>query len=87
MQKAESSLSAATQNQFSIGQNSGNLPNELPMDTGVNGGPDETLLPGLDTPVANPASIIQQQIMKQDSTPGLPAPTHQYLQRLLNPGN
>jgi hypothetical protein len=87
MQKAESSLDAATQNQFSIGQDSGNMPEEQPVDTGVNGGPDETLLPGLDTPVANPASIIQQQIMKQDSTPGLPAPTHQYLQRLLNPGN
>jgi hypothetical protein len=87
LQKAAEALNAARQNSLSIGQSGSQMPDQQPFDTGVNGAPDESFLPGLDTPEANPAGIIQQRIMKRDSAPGLPAPTHEYLQRLLDPGN
>lgn len=86
LQKAAAALNAARQNNLSIGQGSGQMPDPLPYENGVNGAPDENFLPGLDTPEVNPASIIQQRIMQQESKPGLPAPTRDYLERLLDPG-
>ncbi len=83
LQQAAAALNAARQNDLAIGHGNAPLPGQQPQDNGVNGGMDETFIPGLDTPAANPAAAIQQRIIRQDANPDLPDATHRYLRRLL----
>jgi hypothetical protein len=84
LQKAAAALAAAAPKTFSLSDGMQGL-GEDPSGEGVNGLPDEQSEPGLGVPAANPADAIQQQIMKQDADPNLPAATHQYFHRLLDP--
>jgi hypothetical protein len=86
LQKAAGALAKAGQSGFSIGQGATSGFTPMQSSDGVDGLPDESILPGLGVPAANPAGAIEDQIMKLDSDPALPAPAHQYLRRLLNPG-
>jgi hypothetical protein len=86
LQKAAGALAKAGQGGFSIGQAATSGFTPMQSGEGVDGLPDESILPGLGVPAANPAGAIEDQIMKLDSDPGLPAPTHDYLRRLLNTG-
>jgi hypothetical protein len=80
LQRAAAALQAETRNDAAIGQNG---PASNP--NGFNGPPDEDSTPGLGQPGANPAAAIEQQIIRQDANPALPAPTHRYFRRLLAP--
>jgi hypothetical protein len=86
LQKAAGALAKAGQGGFSIGQGATSGFTPMQAGDGVDGLPDESILPGLGVPAANPAGAIEDQIMKLDSDPALSTPTHQYLRRLLNPG-
>jgi hypothetical protein len=85
LQQAASSLAAAAPETFSLGGQGGEAPGETQSGDGTNGGPDENPMAGTAAMPANPADAIQQQIMKQDGNPALPAPAHQYFHRLLTP--
>jgi hypothetical protein len=86
LQKAAGALAKAGQGGFSIGQAATSGFTPMGSTDGIDGLPDESILPGLGVPAANPAGAIEDQIMKLDSDPALPAPAHQYLRRLLTPG-
>ena len=81
LQKAAAALQAASDSAMSVAPGNGALPGGP---EGANGAPDEDPS-GFILPSANPADAIQQRIIREDATPGLPAPTHQYLRRLLAP--
>ncbi len=81
LQKAAAALQAAAGRALSVEAGSGTLPGGP---EGANGAPDEDPS-GFILPSANPADAVQQRIIREDATPGLPAPTHQYLHRLLLP--
>jgi hypothetical protein len=84
LQKAAAALAAAQSNSFGIGQSQPGLAGD--DDTGVNGGPDEQPSPVPIDGTANPARVIEQQIINQDAAPSVPTATHQYYHRLLQDG-
>ena len=87
LQKAGAALDAAAQS-LAIGQ-SGSQGGESgagddDLGGAGNGAPDEDP-DGLTLPGGGAANAIQQQILREDAAPNLPAPTHTYLRRLLDP--
>jgi hypothetical protein len=48
------------------------------------GAGDSGPLPGLNPAPVNPADAVEQEIMRRDAEPALPAMVHEYLRRLLN---
>lgn len=84
LQKAAAALNAAAQSLAigPAGSQSGGVPVE--GGDGANGAPDEQP-DGFTLPGGGPADAIQQQILREDAAPDLPAPTHDYLHRLLDP--
>ena len=83
LQKAAAALAASSQGfDFDAGGHAGATSNS--PENGGSGGPDENPIPALLPSSGDAAGIIQQQIIKNDANPALPAATHQYYQRLLN---
>jgi hypothetical protein len=83
LQKAAAALAASRQGfDFNAGGQVG-APSDS-LQNGASPAPDEHQIPALLPSGGNAAGIIQQQIIKNDSDPALPAATHQYYQRLLN---
>jgi hypothetical protein len=84
LQKAAAALASSSQGmRFDAGGQSGAAME--PFENGMNGAPDENTLPTILPNGGNAAGVIQQEIIKNDSDPTLPAATHQYYHRLLNP--
>jgi hypothetical protein len=83
LQKAAAALAASSQGfDFDAGGHAG-ATSDSP-ENGGSGAPDENPIPTLLPSAGSAAGMIQQQIIKNDSNPALPAATHQYYQRLLN---
>ncbi|HQT63765.1 MAG: hypothetical protein B7Z75_01950 [Acidocella sp. 20-57-95] len=84
LQEAAAALAKAAQQQlnFSVGAEDGASPSS---GDNPNGTPDEDSDPNFNPDQANPAAAIQQQIIQQDAKPA-PPQTHQYYQKLLEPG-
>jgi hypothetical protein len=85
LQQAAAALAAASPQTFSLGGQGGQAPGQSQTGDGTNGGADENALTGTAAMPPNPADAIQQEIIKQDANPALPAPAHQYFHRLLTP--
>jgi hypothetical protein len=84
LQKAAAALAAAQRSNFGIGQGQPGIAGQ--DQDGPNGGPDEQTVPLNLGNSANPARMIEQQIINQDSSPAVPATTHSYYHRLLQDG-
>jgi hypothetical protein len=84
LQKAAAALAASAKGRMSIGQSSQDMPGQSQEENGINGVPDEQSDPNFSFGGPNPAREIQQQIIKDDAIPGVPAPAHEYYHRLLN---
>jgi hypothetical protein len=82
LQTAAAALAQAAQRQFAI--NPAGQPGDQSSANGMSGMPDEQSNPNFNPSHANPAAAIQQQIIKQDSQPALPATTHDYYHKLLD---
>jgi hypothetical protein len=85
LQQAAGALASSQKNGFGIGQSPGGMVGQ--GEDGTDGGLDEQTSPIPMTGAANPASIIEQQIIRQDAAPALPSTTHQYYHRLLQDGS
>jgi len=83
LQQAAAALAAGAKNRLSIGQEGQDMPGQSGDEDGFNGAPDEHSTPDFFNGAANPARVIQQQIMNDDSAPALPAGVHDYYHRLL----
>jgi hypothetical protein len=83
LQQAAAALAAGAKNRFSISQGSQDMPGQSGDEDGLNGAPDERSTPDDFSGAPNPARLIQQQIIKDDSAPALPAGVHDYYHRLL----
>jgi hypothetical protein len=81
LQKAAAALSAGQGMSFGEGESPGN---GATQGEGMNGAPDEESLQGVLHSGPDPAGAIQQQIIKNDGNPALPATVHQYYHKLLN---
>jgi hypothetical protein len=86
LQQAAAALAASAKGRLSIGQSSQDMPGQSQEENGINGVPDEQSDPNFSFGGENPAREIQQQIIKDDATPGVAAPVHDYYRRLLNQG-
>jgi hypothetical protein len=84
LQQAAAALAAAQKGRMSISQGSEDMPGQSLEENGINGVPDEQSDPNFSFGGTNPARVIQQQIIKDDATPGVPPPAHDYYHRLLN---
>jgi hypothetical protein len=84
LQKAAAALAAEQKGRMSISQGSQDMPGQSQEENGINGVPDEESDPNFSFGGTNPARVIQQQIIKDDADPGVPAPAHAYYRRLLN---
>jgi hypothetical protein len=84
LQKAAAALQSATQHGLSIGLG-GQMPTQSFDDNDPNGTAEDLSTPGLNLRGNNPADTIQQEIIRLDANPSLPAATHDYLHRLLAP--
>jgi hypothetical protein len=84
LQQAAASLAAAERNSFSFGASPPGMPSQ--NQDGPEGGPDEQSTPLPINNAANPARIIEQQIINQDAIPTTAPATHQYYHRLLQDG-
>ena len=84
LQKAAAALQSATQHGLSIGLD-GQMPTQTFDDNDPNGTAEDLSTPGLNLRGNNPADTIQQEIIRLDANPSLPAATHDYLHRLLAP--
>jgi hypothetical protein len=84
LQQVAAALAAAQRNSFGLGQSPPGIPS--PNQTGPDGGPDEQATPLPMNNAANPARIIEQQIINQDAAPAVAPATHQYYHRLLQDG-
>jgi hypothetical protein len=83
LQKAAAALQRAAQQSLTLGPGGSDSPapdSDLP-----DGNSEDLQVPGLALPGSNPADAIEQEIMRLDANPNLPAATHQYLHRLLSP--
>jgi len=83
LQQAAAALAASQHSGFGLGQGAPGMPGQNQF--GPEGGPDEQATPLPMNNAANPARIIEQQIIDQDAAPA-PAATHQYYHRLLEDG-
>lgn len=83
LQQAAAALAAGAKNRLSISQEGQDMPGQSGDEDGLNGVPDERSAPDFFSGAANPARVIQQQIIKDDSAPALPAGVHDYYHRLL----
>jgi hypothetical protein len=83
LQQAAAALAAGQRERLSISQGSQDMPGQSGDEDGLDGAPDERSSPDFFTGAANPARVIQQQIIKDDSAPALPAGVHDYYHRLL----
>ncbi len=86
LQKAAAALSAAQSNGYGIGPASPRPGGISDSDTGPEGGPDDDSTPADLNTTSNPARVIEQQIINQDSAPALPPATQDYYNRLLRDG-
>jgi hypothetical protein len=86
LQQAAAALAAGQKSRHSIGQGSGEMPGQSGDEDGANGMPDEQNGPQFGYGGNNPARVIQQQIIQDDSDPALPPPVHDYYHRLLQQG-
>jgi len=84
LQKAAAALAAAAKGRMSISEGSQDMPGQSQEENGISGVPDEESDPNFSFGGQNPAREIQQQIIKDDASPGVPAPAHDYYHRLLN---
>jgi hypothetical protein len=84
LQQAAASLAASQRQSFGLGQSPSLMPGQ--SQAGPEGGPDEQATPLPMNNAANPARIIEQQIINQDAAPSVPQATHQYYHRLLQDG-
>ena len=84
LQKAAAALQNAAQQGLTIGQD-GQMPLQNFENNDPNGTAEDLSIPGLNLPGTNPANVIQQEIIRLDADPSLPATTHDYLHRLLTP--
>lgn len=84
LQKAAAALAASRQEDFGIGQSPPGISNT--NQSGPEGGPDDQSTPLPVNNAANPARIIEQQIIDQDAAPSVPTATHLYYRRLLQDG-
>jgi hypothetical protein len=84
LQQAAASLAAGQRKSFGLGQSPPFMPGQNQV--GPEGGPDEQATPLPMNNAANPARIIEQQIINQDAAPTVPEATHQYYHRLLQDG-
>lgn len=87
LQQAAAALAQAAKRQFAIGPGGqpGSQSGSSSNPDGLTGSPDEQSDPDFNPNRPNPAAAIQQQIIQQDSQPALPAATHQYYHKLLDP--
>jgi hypothetical protein len=83
LQKAQAALASASQG-MAFGESTHPSAGDNDYGDGLSGAPDEDSIPGILPSGDNPAGAIQQQIIKNDDDPALPAPVHQYYHRLLN---
>jgi hypothetical protein len=84
LQQAAAALAASQRESFGLGQSPPGIPSA--NQSGPEGGPDDQPTPLPMNNAANPARIIEQQIINQDAAPSVPAATHQYYHRLLQDG-
>jgi hypothetical protein len=82
LQQAASALAAAQRGRMSISQGGQEMPGQSQDENGSDM-PDEQIGPDFFSNGNNPARVIQQQIIKDDANPALPAPVHDYYHRLL----
>jgi hypothetical protein len=83
LQQAAAALAAGARNRLSISQGGEEMPGQSGDEDGLDGSPDLRSSPDFFSGAANPARVIQQQIIKDDSAPALPAGVHDYYHRLL----
>jgi len=84
LQQAAAALAASQQESFGLGQSPPGIPSA--NQSGPEGGPDDQATPLPMNNNANPARIIEQQIINQDAAPAVAPATHQYYHRLLQDG-
>ena len=84
MQRAMAALQQSQQQSLAI-SGGGQAPDQVLDGASPDGDGQDSSLPGLNMRGNDPADAIEQQIIRMDSDPALPAATHQYLHRLLTP--
>jgi len=84
MQRAMAALQQSEQQSLAI-SGGGQAPDQVLDGASPDGDGQDSSLPGLNMRGNDPADAIEQQIIRMDSDPALPAATHQYLHRLLTP--
>ena len=84
LQQAAAALQRSMQQSLSLDANGG-MPGAHGFGDSQNGSNDDNAVPDLGFQRRNPADAIEQEIIKRDADPTLPAATHHYLRRLLTP--
>jgi NADH dehydrogenase/NADH:ubiquinone oxidoreductase subunit G len=84
LQQAAAALQRGMQQSLSLDANGG-MPGAHGFGDSQNGSNDDNASPDLGFQRRNPADAIEQEIIKRDADPALPAATHHYLRRLLAP--
>jgi hypothetical protein len=84
LQQAAAALQQGMQQSMSFDTNGG-MPGAHGFGDSQNGSNDDNASPDLGFQRRNPADAIEQEIIKRDADPALPAATHHYLHRLLTP--
>jgi hypothetical protein len=87
LQQAAAALQSNMQQGMSLDATNGRMPGAHGLDDSQNGSNDDDANPDLGFQRRNPADAIEQEIIKRDADPSLPAATHHYLRRLLTPDN
>ena len=87
LQQAAAALQSSMQQGMSLDATNGGMPGAHGFGDSQNGSNDDNANPDLGFQRRNPADAIEQEIIKRDADPSLPAPTHHYLRRLLTPNN
>ncbi len=85
LQQAAAALQSSMQQGMSLDATNGGMPGAHGFGDSQNGANDENASPDLGFQRRNPADAIEQEIIKRDADPSLPAATHHYLHRLLTP--
>jgi Domain of unknown function (DUF4175) len=87
LQQAAAALQSNMQQGMSLDVTNGSMPGAHGLGDSQNGSNDDDANPDLGFQRRNPADAIEQEIIKRDADPSLPAATHHYLRRLLTPDN
>jgi hypothetical protein len=85
LQQAAAALQRSMQQSLSLNANGGGMPGAHGFGDSQNGSNDDNASPDLGFQRRDPADAIEQEIIKRDADPALPAATHRYLHRLLTP--